>query len=340
MTKHAWLVALFVGTWLVAGCGDVESCREGITAGCLNSVPRTDGTCLYDLVPRSNKCVKPGSEDDKCGLCADGALCIPERNDCANFCAPTSPLPGSVRPPDPIFCEAVDNTPNNPADNPMLSFAEVCTRRCQLRCQRLAQFCPGYQCPQGSCETPETQAACVADCPPPLAGGNDLACLTRKCNDARFVRCDSSLTCPNNLASACANLTCTNECSLPGDGICDDSDVFSSRSPECEWGTDCVDCGPRTGTKPAPVGLGELCQWGKNCEGFTGRPSDSNAWCITLATTGVSRCVPDCSRDQDCADGFECFNVTFKDPANPTAEPKPINDGTYTSSACIPTVCQ
>lgn len=347
--KHAWLVALLACVWssmFAVGCGDVESCREAETPGCINTAPRLDQTCLFDLVLRNGRCVKPGSAEDKCGLCAPGALCVPEQNQCVDFCAAPVALPGSVPNPPAILCEAVKQ-PGATGSNPMLTFAEACTRRCNLRCQRLAQFCPGYQCPMGSCDLPEVQAKCALDCPPPLAGGQDVACLTKSCNDARFTRCDSTISCPNGVAPACANITCTNDCSFKyqgqavvGDGVCDDGDVLSSASPYCDWGTDCVDCGPRMGTTPpAPAPLGGLCEWTENCAGATGLPSSAAAWCVGLMSTGAKRCMPDCSRGQACAEGFECHLLEFDDPMDATMS-NPVTEGKLTSSACVPTKCK
>ena len=355
MTKHAWLVALFACIWLSGGCSEVESCRETITPGCINTAPRPDGSCLYDLVLRGNKCVKPGSAEDLCGLCAKGALCAPERNTCIDFCAVPAALQGSIMPPDAISCEAFKETlpdggvaattSDGGVNNPMLGFDEVCRRRCRLRCQRFAQFCPGYQCPAGSCDGPEVQAKCLDNCPKTPQGGNDLACLTRTCEDAQLAQCDSSLMCPNGITPVCSSITCTNDCSFQylsqgvvGDGICDDGDVLSSMSPDCPWGTDCADCGPRSGAKPAPAPLGDLCQWAENCAGATTKPSTATAWCVNLKTTKASRCMPDCSRGQPCAAGFECRVITYQDPN--TGVTMPVVEGTFTSSACIPLACE
>ncbi|MDB4990724.1 MAG: hypothetical protein JWN04_5902 [Myxococcaceae bacterium] len=347
MKKHAWLVAVLVclGSTLAAGCGEVESCREAQTPGCINTAPRADGTCLFDLVLRAGKCVKSGSDDDKCGLCAPGSLCVPEQNACVNFCAIPTAIPGSVKPPQSIFCEAFIQAGAAPGSNPMLSFSDVCTRRCRLTCQRLEQYCTGYTCPAGACDQPEVQAKCAADCPPLASGGQDLACLTRSCNDARFTLCDKA-SCPSGSTSHCGNLTCSNSCAFQinsqavvGDGICDDGDVLSSMSNDCAWGTDCADCGPRAGTHAPALGvLGDLCQYTANCAGASGKPSDATAWCVELQSTGVSRCMPDCSRGQKCAKGFTCYDVTFPNATTMTA--MNVTEGDLIAGACIPDLCQ
>jgi hypothetical protein len=340
-----WASTVALAALGASACSEVESCKESVELGCINTAPRQDSTkpCLFDLVLRGDRCVKPGSDEDLCGLCAEGSLCVPERNTCLNFCEPPAVVPGSGTAPEPIFCEAIDDD-NDPNTNPMLSFEEVCTRRCRLQCQRQAQFCPGFECAPGACDRPEVQAACLATCPPPAVGGNDLACLTRECNDVRFARCDSMVTCPNNVAPDCANLTCTNDCmfegeGLGGDGYCDDGDVVTSTSALCNWGTDCADCGPRRGTAPEPGLLGSLCQYSHNCDGGTESPNDATAWCLELVgVAGSQRCVPDCSRGQGCPESFECVQVMAFDEVSQMEQP--IIEGGRTASACRPTQCQ
>lgn len=337
----AWLVALLAALFQLS-CGEVESCKEAVEPGCLKSAPLNDGgTCLFDLVPRGGVCVKPGSEEDKCSLCAPGDLCIPERNQCQNFCAAPPIFPGSVAPPTPIFCTAFKD-PAKPDENPMLSFAEVCTRRCRLQCQRWEQFCGDYRCAEGYCDRPEIQATCLADCKPLETGGNDLACLTRSCTDVRFGICDSSLDCPNAVTPDCTNITCTNSCmydgkGLAGDGYCDDGDPASAKTADCRWGTDCADCGPRKGTKLEPSYPGDVCGFNNNCVGGTGSPVDSQAWCVALSgVPGLSRCAPDCSRGQACADGFECREAIYRNDQGVLA---PIVEGGVSSKACFPSMC-
>lgn len=342
MIKHAWPLAVLAAAWLVASCGEVDSCKELQELGCLNSAPLPSGGCLFDLVRRGDVCVKPGSPEDLCGQCAQDQLCIPEENRCSNsFCEVPSPLPGSVSPPEAIFCEAFVD-PAKPTENPMLSFDEVCRRRCRLECQRLEQFCPGYKCPSGTCDKPELLAECKQDCPNTSLGQMDLACLTRSCNNQRFTGCTSTLACPNGATPSCATITCTNDCmyqgqGLAGDGICDDGDVYSSQGARCAWGTDCADCGPRTGTQPPAGVYGSVCAFGANCQGGTGKPSTATAWCVASEKqSGISRCLPDCSRGQECDPGFACREALF-DLGNGTKEP--VVEDTVRSSACMPTLC-
>jgi hypothetical protein len=343
MTKHACLLYSLLTLCFAAlpGCGEVESCLEMSTPGCLNSLPRATGSpCLYDLELVDGICVKSGTNQTPCGQCEPGALCDVKTNTCTNFCDTPQILPGTVTAPTPIFCEAIATREMpNPA---MLTFAEVCRRRCELNCQRLSQFCTGYQCAPGSCDGADVLNRCQSDCPMPAAGGNDLACLTRSCNDVRFAACVTSLDCPNDATPNCANISCSNNCqfngkNVTGDGVCDDSDVYSSRTAQCAWGTDCADCGPRDGAEEVLGAPGDLCRYTLNCMGGTGSPDSAGAWCVNLTSrAGVSRCAPDCSRDQVCAAGFTCRTLNI--PREDGSE-APISAGGYESSACLPDAC-
>ncbi len=338
MRTRVWLALALASLTQAIACGEVESCKETQTPGCLNSPPRADGTCLFDLVRRGQLCVRPGSELDLCSSCADGALCVPQENRCANFCEQPAVLPGSVSAPESIFCQAFAD-PSQPGVNPMLSFEEVCVRRCRLDCRRLEQFCPEYKCPEGTCDQPVVQDECLHDCPLTETGAKDLACLTQRCEDIRFGRCESSLECPNGATPDCANWTCTNDCAggRAGDGFCDDTDPYSSQMPLCDWGSDCADCGARKGTAPAPGYWGEVCKYRQNCSGATGTPVDALSWCVELAgIAGLSRCAPDCSRGQGCPNGFECRQVLLE-LGGPVRQPI-VADG-LTSQACFPLLC-
>ncbi len=336
------LVALCFMAW--AGCADVESCQEVNTPGCLNSPVRTTGSpCLFDLVEVNGKCLKSATPDVSCGAnkCGAGSLCDEATKTCTNFCSTPAVIPGSVQAPEAIFCEAIKTQAMpNPA---MLTFEEVCRRRCRLNCQRLSQFCTGYQCAAGSCDGADVQAKCRLDAPPLSGGGNDLAKLTKSCNDTRFAVCDTQLSCPNGAKPNCANITCSNNCqfngqNVTGDGVCDDSDPYSSMTAQCQWGTDCTDCGPRMGSAPT-LNLGDACQYSLNCQGGTGSPDTAGAWCVTQESiANVARCMPDCSRGQKCAEGFTCRTLTFASADGTSSNPLVV--GKYTSSACLPDACQ
>ncbi|MET0286888.1 MAG: hypothetical protein ABW352_20565 [Polyangiales bacterium] len=343
MTKRAFLLCSLLALCLlaVAGCSDVESCLEVNEPGCLYSPVRTTGSpCLFDLVPVDGICRKSNdTTQTPCGECEAGALCDEATNTCINFCDMPALLPGGVKAPEAIFCEAIA-TPSMPSPA-MLGFEEVCRRRCRLNCQRLSQFCTGYQCPPGSCDGADVLTKCQSDCPMPAGGGNDLACLTKSCNDTRFAVCDTKLTCPNSATPNCANISCSNSCmfngkNVTGDGVCDDGDVYSSEFAQCAWGTDCTDCGPRVGAEPVG-GPGDVCQYSLNCAGGTGTPDSAGAWCVNLnSLPGVARCMPDCSRNQKCADGFSCRTLMIP---GDDGTSKPIEAGGYESSACLPDAC-
>ncbi|HEX5658420.1 MAG TPA: hypothetical protein VFX59_14560 [Polyangiales bacterium] len=341
MTKRAFYLLLALCLAALAGCGDVESCLEMDTPGCLNSAPRPSGSpCLYDLVLVDGICVKSGGAQTPCGECEAGALCDLQTNTCINFCDTPQVLPGGVAAPTPIFCEAI-KTASVP--NPeMLTFEAVCRRRCQLNCQRTSQFCAGYQCAAGSCDGADVLITCRSECPMLTTGGEDLACLTKRCNDVRFLACTSSLVCPNGVKPDCAGIACSNTCmfngaNVTGDGVCDDGDTFSSYTAQCSWGTDCADCGPRAGTEEPLGGLGDVCQYTQNCAGGTSSPDSAGAWCVSLESRpGVARCMPDCSRGQDCEDGFSCRVL---DIPNADGTSAPVTVGDYTSKACLPDAC-
>ncbi|MET0341093.1 MAG: hypothetical protein ABW252_08820 [Polyangiales bacterium] len=324
---------------MLAGCGEVEHCVEESEPGCRNAAPREDGRCAYDLVAYNlagvgARCLKVGSDEDPCRDCAEGAMCVPDEGRCSQFCEAPPVLPGSGAIPAVITCEAAATT-DAPAPA-ALAFEDVCKRRCELECQRLAQLC-GSACAAGHCDRPEVQSECASDCPAPTAsGGRDLACLTRSCEDQRLSRCNANLTCPDGRKVDCKAVTCTNDCAFADDGQCDDGDIIASARNDCAWGSDCADCGVRRGTL-SPGYLGNVCRYHSNCKGGTQLPSTAEAWCVASGTLeGSSRCMPDCSRGQRCADGFACREVTFATEAGGQA---PIAEGTLTSQACVPLLC-
>lgn len=341
MMKRVWSVSwcsLAIIAIFSTACGEVEHCKKGETAGCLDSPPLPDGKCLYDLVRfniegRGEVCLKAGGEQDPCKLCAPGSLCVPEEGRCVSFCEQPDVLPGSGMSPEEISCRAFETTPGS---NPMLSFEEICTRRCRIQCQRFEQFC-GYTCPQGTCDSPSVQAACVTECPMLTeTGGRDLACLTNKCEELKLSRCKSDMVCPNGNMVDCTQVTCTNDCAYVNDGSCDDGDVVASDTNDCAWGSDCADCGPRKGAQP-PGNIGSVCQYHTNCTGGTVQPSTATAWCVQSETlANVARCTPDCSRGQECEDGFECREVRVQQADMTTA---PIVEGDLKSAACTPIMC-
>ena len=81
---------------------------------------------------------------------------------------------------------------------------------------------------------------------------------------------------------------CTNTCQWAFDNECDDGGPGSLYSI-CAFGTDCGDCGPRTGTAPPPPNgaCANTCQWA-----FDGECDDG----------GPGSLYSICSLGSDCAD--------------------------------------
>jgi hypothetical protein len=166
--------------------------------------------------------------------------------------------------------------------------------------------------------------------------------------------------CPGGAKTDCpADMVCNNDCIYPGNGFCNDGDVFhTAPTPDadywetdndfCGWGTDCNDCGPRQGLAPIHLPLGSQCQYDSNCEGnvqgeFDGGPwtfdlTRNAAWCVELSDVqaGNKRCVPDASGDDEtCPSGFKLSVLSTPD-ADHDGQPEPIVIGGRTAKACVP----
>lgn len=93
-----------------------------------------------------------------------------------------------------------------------------------------------------------------------------------------------------------AQTLCTNTCAYPNDGECDDGGAGSVTSL-CTYGSDCGDCGSRTGSSGGGTG-NKSCAWNGNCS--TTAPHGSYD-CLnddrTLVTCidGTWETVADCS---------------------------------------------
>jgi hypothetical protein len=350
MTRALWS-GVFLSAVVLwgAGCRKVVHCREGALR-CLGG-PCEEGACDFDLVcvslpvTRDQICAKTrpdGGYDFGSGRdagpampaptcdCEAPALCALDTGDCVNYCEVPAALPGSQPVPEVIFCEHLEGEET-------LAFEEICTRRCRLSCQRWEQFC-GYSCPEDYCDGAEIQSACAETCPPD--DGDALLCLTRACNTVRDQVC-ADVVCPDTGRQAnCQGVVCRNACGTPssnwaGDGVCDDGDLLSAQYAGCAWGSDCIDCGPRMGDPP-PLGRhGDQCAFNTGCAGYTRALVTNAAWCMALdeVAEGAARCVPDCSRDQPCPDGYAC-RMVYDGEGNEV-----VQDG-LTGRACVPTVCR
>jgi hypothetical protein len=81
---------------------------------------------------------------------------------------------------------------------------------------------------------------------------------------------------------------CTNTCTFPNDGECDDGGS-SSITTLCQFGTDCGDCGNRTGNGSNGGTSGKSCAWNGNCS--------------TMAPEGSYDCLNDDRTLVTCIDG-------------------------------------
>ncbi|MFT3926007.1 MAG: hypothetical protein QM778_25915 [Myxococcales bacterium] len=337
-----------------SGCGEVDHCPKG-SLRCLGG--RCDNrACDFDLL-----CAVRPTGEELCGKklkggrfdfgdqgkgegtevtpidpdcsCPAPQVCAADTGECVNYCEAADPLPHSGKAPEVILCEHVEGV-----ESP-LTFEEICKRRCRVQCQRWSQFC-GFTCAEDYCDSPNVQDECSSDCP--ITAGNREVCLTRACNSERDATC-ATVTCPDTRQPGnCQNLTCRNSCGLndlgewAGDGECDDGDLYTASSAACDWGTDCVDCGPRTGPVPAAQPHGGLCAFHTNCLGYSPTISRNRSWCLRLdgVQQGLSRCVPDCSEGTSCLPGYECVDVV-DDQGNPITDAM----GTVTGQACLPLMC-
>jgi len=350
---RALLVLIFTASFGTLGCGEVDHCPAG-SLRCLGG--RCDNrSCDFDLV-----CAARPTGDELCGRklkggrydfggkgsgeatplapldpdchCSAPAVCAADTGECVNYCETATPTPHSGTPPEVIFCEHIEGM------EAPLSFAEICKRQCRINCQRWSQFC-GFTCAADFCDSQDVQAQCATTCPE--SAGNREVCLTRSCNSARDATC-ASVSCPDTRQPGnCQNVTCRNTCGpnnsgdWTGDGECDDGDLYSATSAACEWGSDCVDCGPRTGPAQVAQPQGGLCAFHTNCIGYSPIIANNHAWCLRLddVQPNLSRCVPDCSEGTSCLPGYQCVNVV-DDQGNP------ITDATgSTGQACLPMMC-
>jgi hypothetical protein len=312
MTKElGWAVFSLLLMSSLAGCSKVEKCEKG-SEGCLGGAPLDDDTCNAGLVVgEDGTCVEP-SGDGEGGYC-DEASQVPERQ----------PVPPPCEPP-----ESTD-------DDPMrYDFAEVCKRKCLQTCMRAEIMCTDYECNPSECDSPTVLASCVVECP-----DMDEDCLTESCQQVQYASC-AGFACPADTGHDCGDVRCSDTCTEnKQDGYCDDGHPFSAAYSLCVHGTDCSDCGPRQGDRPARARLGGLCAGGRDvaCEGYEDDYLSNGAFCVHVAGTpdGQFRCVPDCTSDDEvCPDGFDCEDLEFTSGA-------PYTDlSGVQGRACFPNFCQ
>ncbi len=336
MLKHVLWAALITGSVVSSGlslsaCSEVESCKPG-TAGCVEAGPK-DGECQFDLVLRNGKCMNPADLDkdedsgtdeadsgqvSACAPCESPALCVPEREECVDFCETPEEIPGSGREVEQITCGGERDAMDKPL---VLTFAETCTNTCLLTCRWQNWFCPGAKTDcSAECAKPYVQTDCSL--PPGPSGGclNDLACQRNKCTEVRALGCVADATlCPNTMGMApvCEGITCNNQCknSMSAqanafDGYCDDGAYTFSDTDLCTFGADCADCGPRNMPERAvdkgKIELGEPCPNSARCAGRSSDFDINKSWCLDVAAD-VGRCLADCSGDDEtCPQGFKC----------------------------------
>ncbi len=343
MLKHVlWTV---LGTGLVisgalslSACSEVESCKRG-AVGCVDGDPNDGGECKLGLVPRDGKCKEPdgldndggkedgggnNSKDDAgeasaCAPCDAPALCVPERKECIDFCEAPEEVPGSGPDYQQITCGGEKDAMDKPV---VLDFAQTCKNTCLVSCRWENWFCPGSKrdC-AADCDKPNVQAECAL----PVTGcGSDVTCQKTKCVNIRALGCQAdAMLCPNSggMAPKCDAITCTNKCADQQsadantfDGFCDDGAYTFSETDLCPFGTDCADCGPRTGAaRPVDVGdikLGEPCPNSARCAGRSSDYDLNKSWCLDVAGD-VARCLVDCSGDDErCPTGFKCQELS------------------------------
>jgi len=353
--RHILRVFACALLWVVTACTEVDHCPKGALR-CLGG-PCDNGLCDFDLECRAisntgeelcGKMLRGGRYDFGDGRredattpvtpvnpdceCEAPLVCSKDTGECINYCEAVPTLPRSGTPPEVIFCEQeVGQAP--------FSFEEICKRQCRLACQRWSQFC-GFTCAADYCDSQQVQDECAASCP--ASEGNREVCLTLSCNTVRDQTCGSVICPDTGQPGSCQNLTCRNTCGMTnagewaGDGECDDGDLFGATSTACDWGSDCVDCGPRMGPVPTPQPQGSLCAFHTGCLGYSPSLLANRAWCLLLndVQPGLSRCVPDCSQGKSCPDGYECVAV-MDDQGTPITDPT----GTVVGQACMPTIC-
>jgi len=171
----------------------------------------------------------------------------------------------------------------------------------------------------------------------------DTGCMSARCMERSMTPC-TEFVCPGSSMRDCQGIICMDNCTGNNkDGFCDDGDPTSATYAFCPYGRDCTDCGPRRGTRPPPLELGEPCPEGQDvsCKGYNDDFLKTEAWCLRFSSTpdAAFRCVPDCTTEDgagDCPDGYECQAVK-------TSNGDPFRDATSRRTpgyACVPQICE
>jgi hypothetical protein len=296
----------------ISSCGEVESCRQGVDPGCVDSQPDDSNNCKFGLVlGAEGTCVEPknantvadaGPEPGGNCSCPSGNACG-RAGTCIDVCATPNNIPNFKPKP---TCRA-------PMGENPYTFEQAAIAACTVQCIRRNEFCGASCDPAADC-TPARALLAV-----PALGicmtqtqGTPVECASRACEMLRDRPCEMQ-ECAGAAQPLCAGVQCTNTCavgsmSYSGDGYCDDGDQSNADSAICAWGTDCQDCGPRGTRSTPPLALyeyGQFCVDSLQCGEFSADFNRSTGWCVTFSNA-PQRCLPDCTKSRRCAAGFTC----------------------------------
>ncbi len=368
MDKRFWLTGFSFGLLLsVSACSEVENCERG-ERGCIGG-PCIGNTCSFDLVcvnrvdsnapicgreERVNtfdcdgiSCVDKGGAGSTggdggtimkvpCNCAGAGQLCVSGTPDqCVNYCE------------DPGFALSVGarrETQNLPCRMDInlnqVSFEAACKAAFRQFCMRAEAYCVGgampFKCEPGVLESADIQQFCQEN----FADVNEVSTY---CESMRDGTCETFAECTDPLfpKSCTTPLVCNNTCPDRNDGACDDGDLGTAAYGVCDWGTDCGDCGPRTGTAPTlPVPIGGLCVSHVQCVGYSEDLRKNKSWCLGVGGTEldgnpshrVFRCMSDCTLGDNCSDGYMCTALV-------DGNGEPLTQGDLQARVCDPQIC-